>query len=239
MANVTKIFSILFGFIIVCYQVYIRFILVHIPRNLIINAPLETLSLYFIILLIFSSLFIYSLNCIFTKKNSNSFFIQYIKPIFDLVTNSLIYFDNFIKFHIILSAGTIAIFIGTYLAKILFNKHRIRFLLIICYYTPRIVILSIFLIDIIIYNRFYYFYLIFSYILYSLIDLSSQNLLRLSSTLEVYDTTGNQLSLVDFINRRLETLNFNSSTYKMGLSEYYVLENVGAPKEFFIETTLY
>jgi hypothetical protein len=125
---------------------------------------------------------------------------------------------------LISSSGNIAISIGTYLASKVKKKYQVYILLLLFNYSIKIIVISTFLFDIIIYNQFYYFYkilfiltipLIFSYTLYSLNDLSNQNILRLSKDLQIFHNNI-LLTPFDFTFKQLRSvINLNEYSFKL------------------------
>ena len=201
--NIYIILSIFTGFVITLYIIYIRLILVRLPRDLYVDISLVTFGIYLWILSIFVILFIYTIYKIFfyKEKPNRIDYLRYIRPILTFWNNSLESLDNYIK-SLFENQWDFTVAVGLYCYRKFFKKVVIELAIIFFCILPKLIVVFAFLIDVLLYQRFNYFYkasilliipLIFNYIMYSIFYLAETNIIQLGEDIQLVDSQGNIL----------------------------------------------
>lgn len=219
-----KTIKIVLGLAITIYIIYFRLIFNRTPRELYENINVYYIILYFIITVMMLILFLSNIIKLFHKINNNtikneSMILEYLYKIYSNQLNPLIYwsksliaFDAFIKNNTFQydSRKTYADHIIERIGLLLSTYNRLSIpLLTILHILPQLIVCISFFIDVIIQNKFFYFYktlwlliipMLISYLIYSIAQNLMTNIESLNETLLIVADNNEIITIYDWFN---------------------------------------
>ena len=219
---------------------YFRLIRERLPTDLQTNVTFFRLCIYFYLASFFLFLMVYSIVKLFITSTSNSKFSELIHFFSNIFYTSLIAFYDSIKEYFkdsdYICFGKVHQKSGMFLFKFINTPYKQIIFLIVLDILPKFLVLFAFVLDVFVFNKFYYLYkfsfflllpLILRFLQYTFDIFCTTNIEHFDTILAFYDSNNERLNAETLYTHYYFLPDFELENYKFGLAEEIMFRYAG------------